>query len=460
MNPRPNLLIVLTDQLRRHALSCYGDNNIETPHIDKMAEEGVRFSQSCCTYPICVPSRFTFMTGEYAHSRMVPGISWRMSPAERTLADEYNEAGYDTIYIGKWHLYGHHHQFETMDWNQIQEHSRMTAIPKTHQGRWKKWLGFEYNNAPFDSVYFEDDDPTPQKIDGFQTDGLFDLAFEQLSQRKDQERPFCMVLSVEPPHFPLGAPEALVEKWRDKVLELAPNVCREGSIAPMEYKHNCELEQVQNDLRLYYAMVENLDQNMGRLEQMLSSLGLLENTNVLLTSDHGEMAGSQNFNLGAKFWPFEESVGIPLIVRGPSVPKGEVISHPTNMEDLFPTFLALSGLPSRPDLQGQNLLEWMENVDQTPTRHGVLLEYVCDHFGVFHGRQWRAFRSKDHVYTVIGNDYEGGKPWQFYDLREDPHQLNNLIESEQHRDAIQQHHEWLSQALVETQDHYHLAALD
>ena len=93
----PNILIVLSDQLRRQALSCYGDPDAITPHIAQMARDGVAFDRACSTYPICVPFRFTMMTGEYAHTRLVPGIEWRMSPAERTLADEFNDADYETI---------------------------------------------------------------------------------------------------------------------------------------------------------------------------------------------------------------------------------------------------------------------------------------------------------------------------------------------------------------------------
>src|SRR5262245_24658737 len=98
---RPNLLVVMADQLRRDALGCYGDPNVQTPNIDALSRGGVTFTSACSTYPICVPFRFSFMTGLYAHSRRVPAIEYRMDASERTLADEFNEAGYETIYIGK-----------------------------------------------------------------------------------------------------------------------------------------------------------------------------------------------------------------------------------------------------------------------------------------------------------------------------------------------------------------------
>ena len=96
-----NLLVLLSDQLRRQALGIHGDPDARTPHLDAFAQQGVRFDNACSTYPICVPFRFTLMTGEYAHVRKIPGIEYAMSTEERTLADEFNEAGYETIYCGQ-----------------------------------------------------------------------------------------------------------------------------------------------------------------------------------------------------------------------------------------------------------------------------------------------------------------------------------------------------------------------
>ena len=160
MSEKPNILVLMCDQLRRDALSIHGDVNLQTPHIDALATRGVRFSNACSTYPICVPFRFTFMTGEYAHSRKVPGIEYRMSPTEYTLADAFNEAGYETVYVGKWHLDGGHGRMGS-----ALECGR-TPVPRAYQGRWEKWFGFELRNAPFDTYYFEDDDPAPRPIRG------------------------------------------------------------------------------------------------------------------------------------------------------------------------------------------------------------------------------------------------------------------------------------------------------
>ncbi|MDA0747634.1 MAG: sulfatase-like hydrolase/transferase, partial [bacterium] len=291
----PNVLILLSDQLRRQALSVYGDPDIQTPNIDGLARRGVRFANACSTYPICVAYRFTLMTGEYAHTRRVPGIEYRMAPTERTLADEFNDAGYETVYVGKWHLDGGHGRMGSA----LQ--CGRTPVKRTHQGRWEKWFGFELRNGPFDTYYFEDDDPTPRKIERYQTDGLFDLGMNYLSDGRDPERPFCMVISVEPPHDPFEAPEELQKAWEAREITLPPN---------FEAEDEAQRDKFLLDRKRYYAMVENLDANVGRMKVFLEEQGLAENTVVLFISDHGELGGSHG--LRGKQWPYEESLGVPV----------------------------------------------------------------------------------------------------------------------------------------------------
>ncbi|MFW6060015.1 MAG: sulfatase-like hydrolase/transferase, partial [Phycisphaeraceae bacterium] len=341
--PRPrNLLVILADQLRRDALSCYGDANITTPNLDALADRGTRFDCANATYPICVPFRFSMMTGEYAHSRMVPGIEWRMSPAERTLADEFNDAGHETIYVGKWHLYGGHLHMPGYTAPRVNRE----PVPRLFQGRWKHWRGFELRNEPFDTCYFVDDDPTPRPIDGYQTDGLFDIAMQEMRTQRDADRSFACVLSVEPPHPPYSAPPELERKWADRELKLPAN------FEPRDEEHR---EKLLHQRRIYYAMVENLDDNVGRMLRFLDETGLSEDTAVVFVADHGELDGSHG--LGQKQHPYEESVGIPFLVVDPTAKDaaGRTNDTPLATEDLFPTFLGLMGLSPKNDLPGRDL---------------------------------------------------------------------------------------------------------
>jgi arylsulfatase A-like enzyme len=153
---RPNVLVILCDQMRRSAMGCAGDPNVSTPHLDRLAAQGARFANACVTYPVCVPSRFTLMTGEYAHSRLVPAIGWRMSPAERTIAHELGEAGYQTAYIGKWHLFGAH----PGRGRPLARKRGLTPIPRPFRGGFEYWRGFEFRNDPFDTYVFGTSAPT------------------------------------------------------------------------------------------------------------------------------------------------------------------------------------------------------------------------------------------------------------------------------------------------------------
>jgi arylsulfatase A-like enzyme len=452
---QPNLLILLCDQLRRDALPVYGDPNLSTPNLDRLAADGVRFDAACATYPICVPYRFTLMTGQYAHTRMIPGIEWRMSPAERTLADEFNEAGYETMYIGKWHLYGGHLHMP----GYTARHEGLKPVPRHFQGRWKHWRGFELRNSPFDTSYFVDDDPAPRRLPGYQTDGLFDLGMGLIRDHRASGRPFACVVSVEPPHGPYEAPEDLVAKWLATEIALPPNFLAEDddplreAIEPTRCPDRTRLIQQR---QRYYAMVENLDRNVGRMLDFLEREGLRDNTLVLFTSDHGDLLGAHR--LVGKQHPYEESCGVPLLVAGPRVPAGRVIGEPVATEDLFPSCLGLCGLSPRGPLPGLDLSALIRGRTDRLDRPGVLLEFVSETRPnmPFHRCCWRAFRTRRFTYTVAG-DLAGFRPWQFFDLANDPGERVNLLPLPEWQTEIARHHAWLRARMMETLDDAPLA---
>jgi len=400
------------------------------------------------------------MTGEYAHSRFVPAIEWRMSPAERTLADEFNDAGYQTIYIGKWHLYGGHGALP--DHTSAKAH--LTPVPRPHRGRWQKWLGFELANDPFHTCYFEDDDPCPRPLGKYQTDGLTDLAIDFLGNRRDTTRPFCCVLSVEPPHFPLAAPPELEQRWLQRAIALPPNFFFDDANPTPSIKAS-DREQSIRERKLYYAMIENLDHNVGRLRTFLDQSDLARDTIIVFLSDHGEMGGAHKERNTLKDHPYEEAIGIPLIIHDPAMAgrSGVVIEDPVCSEDLFPTFLGLAGLRPRDKKPGLDLAPLVRGEVAGLLRDAVLLEFVHDirHgalWAQYHRVYWRALRGRRYKYSVLGGVTEGGRPWQFFDLMRDPYEMDNLINAPDFATLIAQHHRALRQRLVETCDHYVLAA--
>ena len=455
---KPNILVLFCDQLRRDALGVYGDPNVSTPNLDRLAAQGVRFSNACSTYPICVPFRFSLITGEYAHTRFVPAIEWRMSPAENTIADEFNRAGYETIYCGKWHLYGGHGLLP----NHTCRKANMTWVPPEFQGRFKKWLGFDLANNPFDTYYFEDADPTPKPLGKYQTDGLFDLCMNQLRSRKEGAAPFFCILSVEPPHFPLQAPKELEEKWKGRKVTLPPNFMYcDTAPSPMKKLKESDRQDAIEKRCLYYAMIENLDWNVGRMLAFLDETGLSRDTTVVFFSDHGQMDGSHSEIGIYKDHPYEESIGIPLIVREPGQAHraGAVVKPPLGTEDLFPTLLGLAGLKPGIEKPGLDFSSAIRGTGSDIKREGILLEFVHDlrPGAPYFEKYWRGFRSKRNKYTVLGDAKGGGRPWQFYDLENDPYELINLIDVPQHQEEITRFHRLLREVLIRTRDHYVLS---
>ncbi len=448
-----NLIVILCDQLRRQALGCYGDPNAHTPNLDAMAANGAKFEAACSTFPVCVPFRFTMMTGQYAHTRMVPAIAWRMSPSERTLADEFNDAGYQTSYFGKWHLFGGYYFLPGYS----AKHEGLRSVPKLYRGNWQYWRGFELRNSHFDTYYFADDDPAPHKIDGYQTDGLFELSMQYISSERDKSKPFFSVISVEPPHPPFEAPPELEEKWLQKDLVLPENFYMEKIDPQLEEYSLCKrgtsYDPARN-LKIYYAMLENLDQNIGRLMSFLDKNGLCDNTRIMFVSDHGELCGSHG--LREKQHPFEESIGIPLLISGPGIPSGTTVTDPVAAEDLFPSLLGLAGLKSdTPNLPGADLTPLVEKTEDKLGRPGVMLEFVWEtrmNTGMPYNKFcYRGFRSEHYKYIVAG-DLAGYKPWMFFDIEKDPGEMHNLIDDPGYQNIIACHHRWLYDRMVETDD--------
>lgn len=443
---QPNVVVIFPDQLRRDALGCYGNRCAVTPNIDRLAAEGCRFDTACSTYPVCVPFRFSLMTGQYAHSRNVPALHFRMDPDEHTLADDFNAAGYRTLYVGKWHL--------------DQAGSRR-PVPRERQGRWQRWLGFDVRNAPFDTHYYENDDPTPHKIEAYQTDGLFDLAMQEIDTTLEGgSGPFICVVSVEPPHFPYEVPDEYLERWKGRDIEFPPTF-----EVPVEYDiprsswpgddtHTTDMKRER--VRTYHAMIENLDDNVGKMMQFLETRKVLDNTIVVLFADHGEMGGAHALPTAVKSYPFEESIGIPLIVHDPraSTTRGRSNAEPVCTEDLYPTLCGLAGVRPGVSLPGRDVSPVVSGNADTIGRDAVLLEHVRDDRepAVFCHKAYRGIRTSRYKYVVLADEGTPARPWLLFDLQNDPYEQHNLVGETEHATLQAGLHSRLLSLLAESGD--------
>ncbi len=352
---RPNILFILIDDLGWADLTCYGSSFYETPNLDRLAEQGMRFTDAYAACPVCSPTRASLMTGRYparlsitqfigghTYGRLcdVPYLHF-LPHCERTIATALrDDAGYQTWHVGKWHL------GEKPFWPD--QHGFEVNIGGCGWGMPKH--GFF---SPWQCPTMEDG-PEGQHF----TDGLTDAAIKLIRER-DRERPFFLNLSHYAVHTPIQAPAELVEKYRAKAESLG--LRDEDALEPGEF-HPCHHKRDKPVVRRrfqchaeYAAMIENLDTAIGRLLDELDDQGIADNTLVVFTSDNGGLSTSEgsptcNAPLSeGKGWMYEGGNRVCQIVRWPGVvAPGRSTDEPCTSPDWYPTLLAAAGLPEHP----------------------------------------------------------------------------------------------------------------
>lgn len=436
---KPNVLWIMSDQQPGYMLGCNGDPNVRTPNLNSLANLGVNATRAVGGYPLCCPFRGAMLTGRYPH-HVVPGHEYQLSPEQPTVAHAFREQGYHTGYIGKWHLDGFH---------ESNGRAAFHIIPPERRGGFDTWIGYENNNSQYDCWVHggEGDSTFHYRLPGYETDALTDLTIDYLTSRAQASEAFFCVLSVQPPHNPYLAPPEYMARYQPQQLTLRPNV---PPIARVE-------QEARLNLAGAYAMVENLDFNIGRICEALERLGLLEDTHIIFFSDHGDMHGSHG--LTHKTNPYEESIRVPFIISGGlshyGVAAGQRTDYPINHVDIAPTSLGLCGLP---------VPEWMEGCDYSglrlrkageypdsayiqsiiPTRHANSID-----------RPWRG------VVTVDGWKYVcfEGAPWLMFDLNEDPYELVNMVHNAAYAAQRQRLHDRLRAWIQDTGDVFTLPEL-
>ncbi len=410
---RPNVVWIFGDQHRAMAQGHMGDPNARTPNLDCLAEEGVVFTGAVAGAPWCSPFRGSLMTSRYSHDT-VPSTPGHLDPTWPTVAQPFNEAGYDTAYFGKWHLGG---PTDGVSPNEF-------IVPREKRGGFRTWIGYENNNNPrFTDVHgHRGDEEVPlQALDGYETDALTDLLIDYCQGKVEDRQPFFAALSVQPPHCPYYTAPA---RWqRDHV---AGNVRLRPNVPPVESVR----ERARHDLAGYYALIENLDWNVGRVKDALHDMGLLANTHIIFFSDHGDMHGSHGD--WQKSSPWEESIRIPFILSGlrPHTKHAGMsrVAAPINHVDIAPTTLGLCGI-TKPDwMMGHDYsgyrtpaLKRTMPADDEPDSAYLQHNVRKKHPGTM-DRTWRGIVTRDGWKYVVSD----GFPLMMYDLNEDPYELNNI----------------------------------
>jgi len=399
---RPNILWIFSDQHSANATSCYGDPNIETPHLDRLGEEGIRFTNAYSNAPLCSPFRACLYRGQYIHTHGVTSLFRPLLPTDPMMPEILQEQGYYTSHMGKWHLAG--------------GDAPCHFVSPYFRPGWDDWLGWENSNQFWNTTYGVGDHPSPLNVlPRYQTDAVMDLTVEWL-EKPERSQPWFHVMSMEPPHSPNVAPEPYLEMFASKPLELRPNFA---------FDHP-ERERFEGELRGYYAQIKNLDDNVSRVLETLERTGQLDNTIICYFSDHGDMMGSHGRRQKSR--PEEESACIPLLVRYPaSIPAGTVSDAFISAVDLMPTLLGLVDIAVPGCVEGEDLSGVLRGTRQEGAEL-ALIEYESPYWPETPAMAFRAIRTGRWLYSYFLTQ----GPTQLFDLENDPYEMDNLIDRPKH----------------------------
>ena len=443
---RPNILFIMSDDHASHAMSCYNSRINQTPNLDRIANEGMRFDNCFCTNSICAPSRAVILTGTYNHINGVTTLATHLDGRQLTFPKLFQQAGYQTAMIGKWHL-GH--------------------------GGIHDPTGFDYWNVlPGQGLYHN-----PKMIEmgeekvyqGYVTDIITDLCLDWLKAR-DTNRPFMLMYHHKAPHRAwepdekhahmyenedIPEPETFWDDYSNRasaaeaakmrvdrdmnktdLKELPP----EG-LSPEEDKK----WKYQRYIKDYLRCVASIDDNVGRMLDYLDAEGLTDNTIVIYTSDQGFFLGDHGWY--DKRFMYEESLRMPFIIRYPKeIKPGSINTDMILNTDFAPTFLDYAGIDipetfqgssMRPLLNGETPEDWQTSMYYRYWMH-LTHHHVYAHYGV------RTHRYKLIYYYADGLNQKGSiedtkePEWELFDLEKDPYELNSVYDDPEYADIVRE----------------------
>ncbi|KMW59123.1 Choline-sulfatase [Candidatus Rhodobacter oscarellae] len=307
---QPNILIIYADQMRYDAMGCAGNPVIRTANIDRLSAEGVHFEEAYTSYPICCPFRASVMTGKYAQNHGMIQNHFPLRGGQGFLAEYLRDAGYQTGYVGKWHLEGG---------------PKPGFVPPDRRFGFEHLIGFNRGHDYQSSIYYDDAGQAYHSA-RYEPDYQTDQFMEFIDGAAKKDAPFFGYLSYGPPHFPMDMPDYLRRIYKPEEVPLPPGVpdpelqaqlqthrnemlCggdpRSGhkSHAAHETKPKGEVEteaEIREFIAEYYGMIHNIDWNLGRILNQLDALGITQDTMVIFLSDHGDMCGQHGSFCGIK----------------------------------------------------------------------------------------------------------------------------------------------------------------
>ena len=415
-----NIIFYFTDQQRWDTCGCFGQPLDITPNLDALAREGVKFDNAFSPQPVCGPCRALFQTGKWPTETGCFRNNIMLPAGVKTLGSYIEEAGYETAYIGKWHLASD----GELEKPPAIDHT-VTAIPRElrggYTGFWRAADVLEFTSHGYDGFVFDEND---RRVDfkGYRADCINDMALEFLDGYTG-EKPFFMTISQIEPHHQndrrhYEGPEGSKERFKDFVLP--EDLKALGGNAAEEYPD-------------YLGQCASLDENLGRLVAKLKEKGLYENTVILFASDHGSHFLTRNRDEHLNGYDdykrscHDACLHVPLVIAGGPYRGGRTVEELVSTASLPKTILALAGVDVGGAMIGENLLDVVEK--KADNRPNEIFAQISE------SRVGRCIRTARYTYSVYAPGVNGGEAAAsdryaddfLYDMEQDPHQLNNVV---------------------------------
>ena len=400
-NQRPqNVVIIFADQWR----GTSDINQCHTPTLDRFKSQGINFPNAISGCSQCSPYRGSLLTGLYPLQHGVLVNDACLAPTHNSIATAFKRNGYQTAYIGKWHVYGS----PTGGFDR-----RNSSIPRQHRAGFDHWQGNECNHNYNQSPFFLNDETEQKFWKGYDAIAQSRCAAKLIKKFAQNEQPFFLTVSWGPPHDPYhSAPQEYQDIYEKSNINIPKNV-------PIEH-HN----KARDQLHGYYSHISALDDCLKIILRSLKKNNLEDKTVVVFTSDHGDMIFSHG--LTRKLFPFEESVRVPLVIKDPAIKgrAGQQCNAPVDAPDLMPTMLGLANLEQEEQVQGKDWSQVIRGTKaETNMDAGVLsAPVVAGPLQLYGIEAYRGVRTSRHTYV---RNTRGA--WLLFDNLNDPFQMNNLI---------------------------------
>lgn len=449
MAKKPNLIYVFADQLGASRLGYNGDQRAQTPNIDALSTECLDICNAVSGHPVCAPYRASLLTGKYTTSTGMVINEIRLHTNHTSLAHVLTGASYHTAYIGKWHMYAN-------EWGNHYD-VKNSFIPKgpDRLGFDEFFAAYNFHHEYYgECAYYHLD--TNEKIycDGYEPDVQTDMAIEKIKELAAKEEPFAMFLSLGTPHdpwVPENVPPEALEKFKETEFVLPPNYLPENDPHADDWAklNSNERRDLPEWMRCYYAMVSNLDDNIGKLNDALKEMGILDDTIFVFTSDHGELFGAHGRR--AKNIFYEEAVRVPFLMKWGNRLGTGANDVCLNSVDIMPTLLTMMDLPIPEAVEGRDLSATILGDKDAEQPAGALMMGTGATAKWEDGHEWRAFRTKQYTYAKYLVD---GQELLFDNIA-DPYQKENLIDNPAYADVLAQLKADMAAEMDRVNDHFY-----